>query len=105
MAGKQIKPFQSRRTTYQVIVFAAPHSAEKTIMQIIAEYSIGFRPVISETRPFIGVSIVCARRYDYMSVLCHTIDDGKDNDVPSRSTSTPNARRSDRPRWSAELSR
>lgn len=37
---------------------AAPHKAEKTMRNAIDMYSIGFRPVMSDTRPLIGVSIV-----------------------------------------------
>jgi hypothetical protein len=54
-------------TTYnktdQVILLAAPHKAEKITKSIMAIYSSGFLPTISETRPFTGASKVIASVY------------------------------------------
>lgn len=61
-----------KHVTDQVIFFAAPHSAEKTIRNAIDAYNSGLRPVISETRPLIGVRIVCARRYDWGQCMVRT---------------------------------
>lgn len=47
--------------------FAAPHNAEKIIKTTIEAYSIGLRPVISDTRPLMGVNIVWASKYDWVS--------------------------------------
>lgn len=49
--------------THQVILFAAPQRAEKTVKIAIAAYSMGFRPTISDTRPLIGPWRVMARVY------------------------------------------
>jgi hypothetical protein len=44
--------------------FAAPHMAENTRSMTIEAYSAGLRPMMSVTRPLMGVMRVCERRYE-----------------------------------------
>lgn len=48
--------------THHLMFLAAPQKALNTSMMMILAYSIGLRPMISVTRPLIGVMMVCARR-------------------------------------------
>lgn len=48
-------PWNALAMINQLELLAAPHSAEKTVKITMAAYSIGFLPMMSETRPLNGV--------------------------------------------------
>lgn len=58
------RPCIAREMISHSMFLAAPHIAEKTVNSIIAIYSIGLRPTISDTRPLIGVNRVMDNWYD-----------------------------------------
>ena len=59
-------PWNARATINHVMFLAAPHNADAMKKTTIAEYTLGFRPMMSETRPFRGFITVAARRYARM---------------------------------------
>ena len=49
------KPWNARAVINQVIFLAAPQRAEKAKNVTMAAYRTGFRPMMSDTLPLIGV--------------------------------------------------
>jgi len=66
-------PWNARAVISQVIFLAAPHKADAMKKMTIAEYTIGLRPMISETLPFNGFITVAASRYAYMFSLVEAV--------------------------------
>lgn len=61
-ASAQLETKSSLRAappTHICIFLDAPETAENTPIQMTAAYTNGFRPTISDSRPLMGVMIVC----------------------------------------------